>query len=237
MTMLISSHQPSFFPWAGYWNKVANSDLVIISAGVKLDYGGYQNRVGMAGTWWTIPVRKGAKDLPIKDVRFDRAALPRVMKTGLQAFGGKRWRNAELVRAILADTEAELGSSDLLLDLNMAAFSAVAAALGIRVSVHVDLNEPPAQLSKTERLVSRLAPHAERGDVYLSGNGSLDYLDEAQWPDWLGLMAQHRMNNVDSGTVLQLIAIAEEPLDTIEKSFAWREVNVSEHTGHRAALG
>ena len=237
--MRICSHQPSFFPWIGYWNKVARSDLLIVSAGVKMDYGGYQNRVQMNGTWWTAPVRKGSKHLPIKDVRFDPEGWEKALHTARQALGGKRRRNGALVLEILDDTVARLGTSDFLLDLNMAAFDAVSVALGLSVRVVVDEIEPDPDAGKTERLLTRVMRHAQPGDTYLAGAGLLDYLSPAHWHCRLKLEVQGRPDDaVDSGTVLQLIACDQTPLETINAAFCWRPMDVrQDHSGDRPAFG
>lgn len=235
----ICSHQPAFFPWAGYWNKVARSDLLIVSAGVKMDYGGYQNRVAMNGTWWTVPVRKGAKHLPIKDVRFDPAGWEKALHTARQALGGKRKPNGALVRQILEDTVTRLGASDFLLDLNLSAFAAVQKALGLSVRVIVDEIEPLPEHSKTERLMKRVMRYARPGDTYLGGAGLLEYLTPEHWHGGLKLEVQERTDeSVDNGTVMQLIAQDEEPLETIKTAFCWRPIDVrQEHPGDCAAFG
>jgi hypothetical protein len=33
MLVKVCSHQPSFLPWIGYWNKVCSSDVFIVMAG------------------------------------------------------------------------------------------------------------------------------------------------------------------------------------------------------------
>ena len=107
--MIVCSHQPSFFPWIGYWNKVAHSDRIIMSCAVKFDYGGYQNRVPFNGTWLTVPVEGEAKHKLVRDVRFHPEGLKKTVLTIRQQLGGKRWPGRDRVHAILDRTLAETG--------------------------------------------------------------------------------------------------------------------------------
>lgn len=224
--MKVCSHQPSFFPWAGYWNKVANSDLVILSAGVKFNYANYQNRVLLNGSWWTIPVRKGAKDQAICEVRFDQTGARKAFKTGRQALCGKRNRNAELAATILAEAEAAVDRSDFLLDLNVAAHEAVIRALGLATRTVVDTTAPIDDFSKTRRLVDRIRRNAPGCTTYLSGEGSVDYIAPSEWPTDIALVVQSPNGVVDSGTALQLIAREDQPVRAIRNLFGWRPANV-----------
>jgi hypothetical protein len=162
--MIVTSHQPSFFPWAGYWNKAAHADKIIMSCGVKFDYGGYQNRVPFDRTWLTVPVEGDAKHKLLRDVRFHRAGLERTVKTIRQQLGGKKWPGAGDVHDVVDSTLAELGASTFLVDLNLAAFSAVRRALGLTTEPVVDAQAPDERLSKCARLVERIARLTPGGD-------------------------------------------------------------------------
>lgn len=236
--MRICSHQPSFFPWIGYWNKVAASDLLIMSAGVKLEYGGYQNRVRFNNTWLTVPLRSGAKHCPIKDVRFHRDGLEKAMFTVRQALGGKRWVNASLIHHIIDKTLERLGQSNFLLDLNVIAFEVVRDALGLSTSFVINDEEPELWQSKTERLLSRIQPFAGSGTIYLAGQGFTGYFDPAKWDPSIQVEVQVPLKSVDNSTILQLIAKNSEPLEVIRSSFGWSRIDVwKEDPGRRAAFG
>ena len=108
--MIVCSHQPSFFPWVGYWNKIALCDQIIMNCAVKFDYGGYQNRVPFGASWLTVPVGGEAKHQLVRDVRFHPEGLARTVKTIRQQLGGKRWSGRDMVHAILDRTLAETGT-------------------------------------------------------------------------------------------------------------------------------
>lgn len=240
MSVRVCSHQPSFFPWAGFWHKVASSDVVIFSCGVKMDYGGFQNRVQLDGSWWTLPVPKAAKHLPLMDVRFDRALLPKVLHQARHALCGKRWPHRDTVEAILQDTVARLGDSNFLLDLNHAAFEAVADALGLYgQTVILDFGQPDSDLGKTENLLARIRRHVGPDSVYLAGPGARAYLDHDIWPETMGLKFQECTKPVDSGTVLQLISREGDALGVLSDAFTWRDARAAGKNvfGDSAALG
>jgi len=59
--LIISVHQPHFFPWLGYFNKVVNSDIFIWLNNVQYRKNYFQNRTKIKNTneiplWLTIPV-------------------------------------------------------------------------------------------------------------------------------------------------------------------------------------
>lgn len=233
--MKVCSHQPSLFPWIGYWHKVDAADLLIMSCGVKMDYAGYQNRVELQGSWLTVPVPKGSKHVLLKDVRFDRAALPKIAHRILQGLAGKRWPGREQVHAIVA--RGLSCESDFLVDLNIAGFQAVRDVLGITTPFVVDDVVPPEDAGKTERLVERIRRHVPDDAVYLAGAGLLDYLDRDRWPKDLGLAVQRSNGALDSGSVVQLIAQQADALPIIRAAFHWEPVDAQEDPGRLSALG
>lgn len=62
-------HQPHFFPWLGYFNKLCNSDIFIILDDVQYRTSYYQNRTIIQNrntnksSWLTLPVEHSSKTL------------------------------------------------------------------------------------------------------------------------------------------------------------------------------
>jgi hypothetical protein len=58
--MIVSIHQPNLWPWLGFFDKMAASNLFILLDTVPFTKGGFQNRVQLKGTngalWLTVPV-------------------------------------------------------------------------------------------------------------------------------------------------------------------------------------
>lgn len=218
--MKVCSHQPSLFPWAGYWAKVAASDMIVMSCGVKMDYGGYQNRVGLGGGWLTLPVEKGSKHLPLRDVKVCPGALDAVNKRVLQELAGKRWPYRALIQDIMARVYNH--PSDFLIDINLSAFWAVRDVLGIKTDVVMDWEEPEIEGSKTAKLVARIRRKAPHATVYMAGPGFSNYVNPDEWPADLKVSLQGVNKGVDTGTILQSIAQnGPEALLSLGSMFSW----------------
>ena len=43
--MIVAGHQPNFFPWFGYFEKIIKSDIFVFSDDVKYPKESYTNRV------------------------------------------------------------------------------------------------------------------------------------------------------------------------------------------------
>lgn len=68
---VLTAHQPCYFPWLGFWAKLASADRFVIFDNVQFERRGYSNRVQIkthqGPQWLTIPVEHG-KPL-LKDAR------------------------------------------------------------------------------------------------------------------------------------------------------------------------
>lgn len=223
-SLSVTSHQPSFFPWIGFWNKAANADVLILSGGVKLDYGGYQNRVSLHGSWVTLPILKTTKECALYNVRFDRAALPKIHQRLTQTLASKRQPNRELIRDILAVT-FEGPSSDFLMDFNVNAFMAVANVLGIKPRLELDTTEPNPAISKSANLFARVRRHVKGPATYLAGQGQLAaYLDFGACPSDMRIMLQKLNERLDPNTILQSIAQSQDVATDVHAAATFEEI-------------
>lgn len=54
--MIVSIHQPNFFPSYAFFQKIEQSDVFVILSNCQYEKGGYQNRFNIGENWYTMPV-------------------------------------------------------------------------------------------------------------------------------------------------------------------------------------
>ncbi|HZZ95003.1 MAG TPA: WbqC family protein [Usitatibacter sp.] len=73
--MLVAIHQPTFFPWLGYLDRMAQADLFVILDHVQFERRNYQNRTMIRledeARWLTVPVVQLSQKEKIIDKRVD----------------------------------------------------------------------------------------------------------------------------------------------------------------------
>jgi len=58
--MIIACHQPNFFPWLPFFNKMENSDVFVIMQNAQYTRNQFQNRFKYRGVWKTMSVNHGS---------------------------------------------------------------------------------------------------------------------------------------------------------------------------------
>ncbi len=78
MTQLAAIHQPCFFPWLGYFDRMIAADLFVILDHVQFERRNYQNRTLIRledeARWLTVPVVQLSQKEKIIDKRVDNPA-------------------------------------------------------------------------------------------------------------------------------------------------------------------
>ncbi|HEY7609104.1 MAG TPA: WbqC family protein [Alphaproteobacteria bacterium] len=175
--MIVAIHQPNYFPWLGYFRKIAAADIFIFLDDAQYTKNSYINRVQIAAPagarWLTAPVSYAFGD-PINRVRFARADWRRAHLDALHgayakaaAFRGV-WRRMSEIYASLP-----VGN---LAAANAAAITALAAELGFQREFRLasTLGVDARGDARLAGLVRAVAP----GGVYLSGGGGAKYQSE-----------------------------------------------------------
>jgi hypothetical protein len=177
--------QPSYIPWRGYFDQIAQADLFIFYDDVKYDKNGWRNRnrikTPQGLKWLTIPVfTQGVErqKTPIHHIEIS---------------WDKNWAHAHHETLKMAYQKAPFYAQfspllqdfynqrpALLADFTISTTIALARALGIKDTQFIRSSELDGiQGAKTERLINILT---EVGAThYLSGPSARDYLDEAQF--------------------------------------------------------
>lgn len=173
---LVAIHQPNFFPWLGYFDKVRQADAFVFLDAVRYPKNTWINRVklniGGEARWTTCPVQRGAKHIcgaQIDDTRPWRAKLLRTLQTNYsraENFGPAMQALFPLVTA----PESNLA------EFNITAIKAIADLIGLRVAWFRQ-SELPHHGSANELLVSLV--QSTGGNAYLLGGGADGYHDAA----------------------------------------------------------
>ncbi|MGE4553327.1 MAG: WbqC family protein [Desulfovibrionaceae bacterium] len=186
MSRVVAIHQPNFFPWPGYFAKIARADVFIFLDAV--DYprsgsgmGSYTNRVklniGGAAQWWGCPVHKLPGKPPIHAVEIDRAQpwvkkrLATLEQSYAKAPHFKEYQ--EQVRAWVGLDEARIST------YNIANVRALCRELGIGAEFVLQ-SEIGSEGASTDLLVDLV--RRTGGDTYLAGRGAaLQYQEEEKF--------------------------------------------------------
>jgi len=184
--MIVSITQPAYLPWAGYFDRIARSDLHIVLDSVPLQRGSRDRftnrnriRTPQGSQWLTIPVRTPSGQQPlIRDVVIDSSQRWQARHLGAlvanysrSAYFGEHaeWFESFYQHRWTRLTDVIEFSTGYLLDV-----------LGIATR-RITSSDLRAQGAKSECL---LALCQEVGaDVYLSGALGREYLDTAAFEE------------------------------------------------------
>lgn len=153
--MIVSIHQPNFFPYMGIFEKIAASDVFVIMGNCQFEKNNYQNRFKVGDKWHTMSVISG--NIPIVQKRYLRPV--------------KDWERITNVYNKLHNFD-DLISFDLW-RTNSAIIVRACHMLGIKTKIVYDY---PTELTKSERLVDLCKKYG--ATKYLAGSGGKKYLDK-----------------------------------------------------------
>jgi hypothetical protein len=184
MAMLVAIHQPNFFPWLGYFDKIRRADAFVFLDGVSYPrsgsngMGSWVNRVRLniqgEARWVTCPLKRLALGQPIFNAEIDdRQPWRRNLVRTLTANYRKAPRFDEAMALLAPLIERPEGG---LAAFNMAAIQAIAARLGLPARF-LRQSELPHEGAATALLASLVK--AAGGDAYLAGGGASGYQDDA----------------------------------------------------------
>lgn len=156
--MILTAHQPNFFPYEGILEKVRAADLFVFLDHVQYTRSGYQSRFNIGSTWYTMSTR-GGRDLLVHkrytQHEYDWAKIKkRLSGLPLDQFDG-------YITSSLAVT-------------NHGIFGHLLGVCRIKTELAFDYDTP---LTGTARIVD-LCKHFG-AKVYLSGPSGRKYLEQA----------------------------------------------------------
>ncbi|MCK4234676.1 WbqC family protein [candidate division WOR-3 bacterium] len=182
MSKIIAVHQPNYIPWAGFFYKIIKSDVFVLLDNVQFSRRSFTHRNRIKGSegntiWLTVPVyKKGRFYQKINEVMINRT-----VKWQKKHFGSllMNYANAPFFH-YYKETLKEIFSRDweLLVDLNVELLIYIMKELKIEKEIH-RASEMKIKGEKTELLISIIKELD--GDIYLSGAGGRNYLDEGMF--------------------------------------------------------
>jgi len=191
---LVAIHQPNFFPWLGYFDKIRRADVFVVLDSVQLPKTGgtWANRVKLlvsgAPAWVTVPIiRDYHGTRTISDTEIDNRPPWRAKLLKTIELNYRRAPHFDGVFPWLADLIAD--SADKIADYNANAIKAITKALRIDSTRLVMASRTDADGQATALLISIV--RAVGGNAYLAGGGATGYQDDAMFSD-AGLDLQHQ---------------------------------------------
>jgi len=178
---IVSIHQPNFFPWLGYFDKIARSDVFCLMDNVQMPKTGgtWTNRVMLAiggkAQWATVPIdRTGSGVQLIRDVRIvDSTPWREKLLNTIRTNYGKAPHFKDvfpLLSELIAPPEPMLAT------MNERAIRRICAAIGLPCDHLVLGSTLAAEGSATTLLINMV--QSVGGDAYMCGGGSSGYQED-----------------------------------------------------------
>jgi RimJ/RimL family protein N-acetyltransferase len=173
---VVAIHQPNFFPWLGFFDKLRRSDTFVLLDTVEFSKGSRTNRVevlvGGKPHWITAPVQRAGLGGPIRDVLIDetRDWRSKVVKTLHQNYA--RADALPLAEELVGHGDERLAS------YNEYAIRRLAEELGITTPI-VRASDLPVDGHATELLIALV--RTAGGGAYLAGGGAGGYQEDERF--------------------------------------------------------
>lgn len=169
--------QPTYMPWAGYFNLMDQVDCFVYLDDAQFERSSWHNRnrilVNGAPAWLTVPIVRGYLGASIQEVIVDDMAPWRRKHLTMLANAYARHAHGQT----MLEAAQLLANNDLqhLADLNIALLDGLRNRLGIDTPT-VRSSSLRVRGSRTHRLIDILA--ALGASEYVTPPGALDYLEE-----------------------------------------------------------
>ncbi|MBI3638867.1 MAG: WbqC family protein [Thaumarchaeota archaeon] len=178
--MILSIHQPDFLPWLGFFNKVQQSDLLVIGDHVQYRNKGYQNRnrikTANGAQWLTVPIVHDWGQA-INQVQINQTEQNGVPweELHLRTFQVNYSKAPFYDKYIGIFEDIYKRKIKLLADNNLELLKATFEILGIDIPIK-RTSEMTLNNSKTELIIEICKTVG--ADSYLSGMGGSKYMEE-----------------------------------------------------------
>jgi len=157
--MTVSIHQPNFVPYYGFFQKMMQSDIMVIMCHCQFEKNNYQNRF-KTHQWNTMRVSKKTEDIVHKKYLSPLTDWSKMLETHPELEVFNDCINEELVST------------------NLSIILRAKEILNIKTMILID---GPTNLTGTDRLIDIVKRAG--GDTYLSGISGRNYLDLPKFGD------------------------------------------------------
>lgn len=180
--MICAIHQPNFFPWLGYFDKIQKADIFVFLDAVAYPKSGsgsgsWCNRVQLAiqnqAQWVGCPIRRESGVQLIKDVKIDDSQPWRKKMLRTLEFNYKKTKNYHDIMPLLT-TLIEY-PTDSLAEFNIYAIKSLTERLGYQVQflLQSDLMVSGASTQLLVNIIKKTA-----ATTYLCGGGASGYQED-----------------------------------------------------------
>jgi hypothetical protein len=163
--MIVTCHQPNFFPWEPFFQKASDADVLVLLTNVQFARHQFQNRFQFKSKWQTMKVNKGhLSDLISQKYYINPAVDWLTIKRAI----GYEWLPIfdECIQPNLAQT-------------NSAIILKILEILNLHIKVKFD--KPGKYYSPTEKILDICKQNS--ATIYLSGPSGRKYLDLSQFSE------------------------------------------------------
>jgi hypothetical protein len=158
--MRVAIHQPNFFPWYPYFEKILRADIFVILQNCQFEKNNFQNRFSFDNKWYSMRVHRGLENIVCKNyvnASYDWEKIKR---------GFPKQRNKfELFDDCINENLAITNSNIIIRACEI---------LNIKTTIVFDY---PTDLTSTERLIDIVKHYG--GNEYISGPSGLNYMNLA----------------------------------------------------------
>ena len=179
--MIISIHQPNYFPWAGYFYKIMKSDIFVFLDDVQFSKNSFTNRANIIENkkkvWATLPVKNkigtDISKIKIADEQWKNKHLSKIKNSYSKSIHfPELWEKINiLINSI---------NSNNLADINKNIIIGICDWLDFRTNFYTSSDlKFNSNLKAEEKLIEMIKYF--NCNSYISGQGAKNYQDEAKF--------------------------------------------------------
>lgn len=182
--MRVAIHQPNFFPWLGYFQKIQSSDHFIFLDDVQIQKkaGSWTNRVKILSngnpTWLTAPIRRPSGTSAVNEVEFADPNWSEKCYSQIDHAYRKCPFHSDTMKFLAVLFEFK---NNLLSDFNHTAILKILEYLEIKPPDISNSSSYSVSSNSTDRLIDLIAKVG--GTEYLCGGGSASYLEHEKFAE------------------------------------------------------